>query len=481
MDRRRFLTHSLLAGLGLSSTPYARASRRPPAPQAPGPTLVVLNLLGGPDFRHIFTPRYDPSDLYSDAFWRAKARSHSIDPADTVALSARAESYLVPAAQEHQHFGIHPDCGWLATMFDQGHVGIVNNVYGSANRDHVHSTLILESGNPDSGPRDSQQSGWAGRLAHACDRNIVSVSNFMRPVCYGPSAFNPLGHDNARVIGASDSRNMGLYEFNGGLYEFDTEGSNWQADRRGYMSRALTSYYAAKSGTLPLGSPYRHLLQSEASLRTFGARMKELLNDSLENSVLPDALVGLYSESSPTRLNSQPFGLQVRNLYDIINAREVLDANIISAEYGGWDHHRTMRELIEPALDDIFGSDRGLDTLYSALPAQTAKDLVLVVYGEFGRQLVANGDDGVDHGVGNSMLVIGDGVRGGVYGDMFPLREVTEGRYDEPGADIEGLTSFHQVLGRVCEHLQPGSAEGVFPDWSTSDLESGLDLSQLFA
>ncbi|MGB0592362.1 MAG: DUF1501 domain-containing protein [Myxococcota bacterium] len=480
MNRRDFLTRSLLAGIGLSWSPHARARVRLPGPQESGPTLVVLNLLGGPDFRHIFTPRYDPSDLYSETFWRAKARSHSLDPADTAGLAARAESYIVPVAQEHQYFGIHPDCGWLAGMFNQGHVAIVNNVYGSTNRDHVHSTLILESGNPDSGPRDNQQSGWGGRLAHACDRNIVSVSNFVRPVCYGPSAINPLGHDNARVIGASDSRNMGLYEFNGGLYEFETGRSDWQSDRRGYMSRALTSYYAAKSGTLPIDSPYRHLLQSEASLRTFGARMKDLLNASLEASELPEALVGLYGETSPTRLNSLPFGLQVRNIYDILNAREVLEANVISAEYGGWDHHRTMRELIEPALEDIFGSQRGLDTLYSALPAETTEDLILVVYGEFGRQLVANGDEGVDHGVGNSMLVIGERVRGGVYGDMFPLREVTEGAYDEPGADIEGLTAFHQVLGRVCEHMKPGSAEDVLPGWSTSALELGLDLDQLF-
>ena len=480
MDRRHFLKSSLLTSLGLSLGPAARAVRAQSASQAPGPTLVVLNLLGGPDFRHIFTPRYDPSDLYSETFWRAKARSHSLDPADTAGLSARAESYLVPADEAHQSFGIHPDCGWLASMFDQGNVAIINNVYGSTNRDHVHSTLILESGNPDSGPRDNQQSGWAGRLAHACDRNIVSVSNFVRPVCYGPSALNPLGHDNSRVIGASDSRNMGLYEFGGGLYEFDDGTSDWQADRRGYMSRALTNYYAAKTGTLPIGSPYLHLLQSEASLRTFGARMKALLSDSLEASVLPDDIVGLYGEASPTRLNSLPFGLQIRNIYDIINAREVLEANVISAEYGGWDHHRTMRELIEPALSDIFGDDRGLSTLYSALPAEATSDIILVVYGEFGRQLTANGDDGVDHGVGNSMLVIGNRVQGGVYGDMFPMSEVTEGRYDEPGADIAGLTSFHQVLGRVCEAIKPGSAQSVLPGWSATDLESGLELSQLF-
>ena len=40
------------------------------------------------------------------------------------------------------------------------------------------------------------------------------------------------------------------------------------------------------------------------------------------------------------------------------------------------------------------------------------------------------------------MLLIGDKVRGGVYGDMFPMSEVSEGRYEESGADIVGKTSF---------------------------------------
>ena len=109
-----------------------------------------------------------------------------------------------------------------------------------------------------------------------------------------------------------------------------------------------------------------------------------------------------------------------------------------------------------------------------------ADELIIVIYGEFGRQLASNGDKGIDHGVGNSMLVIGKQVQGGVYGDMFPEREVTEKRFDEPGADIEGLTSFKQVLGRVCEKMTPGSADRVIPGWRDSDLEDGVSLTDLF-
>ena len=244
MNRRRFLQ----SPRGLSWAGVSPKCARYTLPQTTGGTDArCLKPLEDQTPARVY-PRFDPEDLYSDTFWRAKATSHALDPADVQGLEARAATYLSPTALEHQYFGIHPGCGWLKAMFDEGKVAIINNVYASTNRDHVHSTLILESGNLKSGPRDNQQSGWAGRLAYASDRNIVSVSNFVRPVCYGPSALNPLGHDNARVIGASDSRNMGLYEFNGGLYEFDASDSTGK-QIAGYMSRALRSYYAAKSGT----------------------------------------------------------------------------------------------------------------------------------------------------------------------------------------------------------------------------------------
>jgi len=63
---------------------------------------------------------------------------------------------------------------------------------------------------------------------------------------------------------------------------------------------------------------------------------------------------------------------------------------------------------------------------------------------------------------------------------MLPEREVLENRFEEPGADIEGLTSFKQVLGRICEKMNPGSAEVVIPGWADSDLEDGVSLAGLF-
>ncbi|MDP6944899.1 MAG: DUF1501 domain-containing protein, partial [Myxococcota bacterium] len=469
---------SMAAGVGLACAPRTLLAATGPD-NTPDTVVMLLNLEGGPDFRHVFVPPYDVSNPYSTSFWQARAFSHELKPEDLTGQESRASEYLLPENPQHQYFGIHPNCGWLKDMFDQGNVALINNVGASVNRDHSHSTLILESANTESNATDREQSGWGGRLAHECNRNIVSVTRAIRLVCYGPHDTDPNSHDNVRVISAEDSRNMGLYEFEG-----YGEG-DWQWSRRGHMSRALSTYYAAKAEELPKTSRYWPVIQREQSQRLFGRLMRDslygrLVGDALDNVTVPPELRALYTENSGNELTSHPFGQQMANIYDVMHALNLLDANIISADYIGWDHHRALREKIEPALLDIFGTGKGLDTLFTQL-GPLADKLIVLVYGEFGRQLAANGDGGIDHGIGNTMMLLGTQVNGGVYGEMFPEAEYHEGLFTVPSADIAGRTSFKQLLGQVCEKLCPGGADKVIPGWSATDLEDGVNLSNLFS
>ncbi len=92
-------------------------------------------------------------------------------------------------------------------------------------------------------------------------------------------------------------------------------------------------------------------------------------------------------------------------------------------------------------------------------------DGVLYVFTtDFGRQLKANGDFGTDHGSGNYMILVGHGVNGGTYGEMFPESEITGGvgptRYDQQGSDIEGrprLNTSSKASFRVVLQIEQGS------------------------
>jgi uncharacterized protein (DUF1501 family) len=169
---------------------------------------------------------------------------------------------------------------------------------------------------------------------------------------------------------------------------------------------------------------------------------------------------------------------QIRNLHDCFLCSDILGLRVASLEYGTWDSHKDQKDLIEPQFGNLFGDGKALDVLYQALPAEVSDNMVLVIAGEFGRQLRANGDSGSDHGRGNSMLLIGTGVRGGVYGDMFPEEEL--GRLEDRSPDIIGLTEIDHIFGAACDWVIPGSGDVVFPNRSSAALESGLNPGNLF-
>ena len=100
--------------------------------------------------------------------------------------------------------------------------------------------------------------------------------------------------------------------------------------------------------------------------------------------------------------------------------------------------------------------------------------MIILISGEFGRQLAANGNQGTDHGRGNNMIVVGPSIKGGLYGEMFPESEIE--KYDQPGADIDGLTSIERLFGSIADWMQPGSSNIVFPAIEESDLEPGVDF-----
>ncbi len=469
ISRRNFIKYSAAGALALSTCSL-------PGRVFAGPDtdtiLVTLMLDGGPDLRYLLTPPWDPNaGTYGNEFWTRRARTYEISPDNATELEAKWNEY------HHLNsggvsFGIEPGSAWLKDMFLANKVAVICNTFGSTNRNHAHSTITLERGDMAASGNDASKSGWGGRLVNACETNSCSLTSSIRQVCFGPHPVNPLDHDNTNVVDGSDTRQMGLFE-----YETDLGNNNWRWATQGIMSRALSSYYTAKNQEMASDSIYRPLLQSEQSVRSFG----RLVNTRLDSFPIPSALESLYTNGSANELDSAYFGRQMRNIYDTLACEDLLNTNVISTEYTGWDNHRHMHENIRPSLNDIFGTGKGLETLVSSLNSSQpgkAPRIVFMVYGEFGRQLSANGDYGTDHGTGNYCMLIGDRVNGGLYGEMFPAIEVP--KFSQAGTDIEGRTSFLQIIGRVCEQIKTGSGETTVPGWQTSAIESGVNLSGLF-
>ena len=86
--------------------------------------------------------------------------------------------------------------------------------------------------------------------------------------------------------------------------------------------------------------------------------------------------------------------------------------------------------------------------------------VTVVTISEFGRRLEQNGDNGVDHGYGNAMLVLGAGVAGGSVRGRWPgLATTTDG-------DLSVSQDYRSVLWEVLASRFPdvtGDRATIFP------------------
>lgn len=472
MKRRDFLKYSL-ASLALAGIDFNRLYAKESG-VIQKPIIVNLVLDGGADFRHIFSPIFsEDKSSYGYNFWKNRASAHNLDSNNLASLQARSDEYL-KVTKDNFSFGINPKASWLKDEFEKGNVAIVNNIINSTNRDHSHSLLKLESGEPLAGAHDFERSGWGGRLARELNANIVSLTRNVRLFCNAPNGDDWLNHNNDIVISASDSRNMGLYEYNTKA-DIENGEKRYKWSSKAILSRSLSSYYEAKRDLIAPNSPYYKFIQHEKLLIEFGRK----INEKLATTPEPTALIELYDKNSDSVLESRYFAKQIRNLYDSLICRDILNMQVASLEYGGWDSHKKQIEWIEPKIEDIFGSDRGLDRVTKLIKQdmpEVSENVIFVISSEFGRQLASNGDNGTDHGRGSSVIIIGDGVNGGIYGDMFPKSEIE--RFSIPNEDINGLTSMEKLLASICNKFGDSVGDKIF-NLKSSVVESGVDLSKI--
>ncbi|TNE43318.1 MAG: DUF1501 domain-containing protein [Deltaproteobacteria bacterium] len=469
--RRRNFIHSIFWGSLLAGTGFHfRNLQASPFPGSDKRTLVNLLLEGGPDFRHLLVPEFKTDgQSYGNNYWTARATAHRIN-ATNESMEARWKQYL-RVEKDGVVFGIHPKAEWLKDMFQAGNVAIINNALHSTTRDHAHSLLVLQSGDMNTGRNDRARSGWGGRLAQLAKGRVISMTPFTKLFCNGEHPTNPLDHDNSSVLSGSQLRQFALYYPEILKTNPDANGSE------AVLTRALRSYYEANRKAIPTNSPFYRFVQHEKVLR----ELSDQLTTRLKSVPVPSGMKTLFDNESSNLVN-RGFGLQLRNLYDAFACADILDFRVGSIAYEGWDSHKHQINSIEPKFEDIFGKGKGLDLLFQALQKDMPKayeNLVLVISGEFGRQLMSNGDEGTDHGRGNSILLIGKNVKGGIYGDMFPANEIQ--RFRRPNEDIRGLTGIDRVFAEVCNWVESGSGDTIFSNHKSSPLEQGLDLGKILS
>lgn len=137
------------------------------------------------------------------------------------------------------------------------------------------------------------------------------------------------------------------------------------------------------------------------------------------------------------------------------------DVEVLTLDYGGWDHHRNLGAQDGMMAMQLDGLARGLSAFARDLGPDLGR-VTLVAFSEFGRRAAENASGGLDHGHGGTMLVLGGHVKGGRVHGCWP----TLGADALDDGDLAITTDARDVLAEIALERFGASALGnVFPSF----------------
>lgn len=164
-----------------------------------------------------------------------------------------------------------------------------------------------------------------------------------------------------------------------------------------------------------------------------------------------------YTPSNGAVYPSGPFAAGLRSVATMLKAG--LDLECCVVDFDGWDHHVEMgpSDGLYASMLDTFA--RAVEAFYLDLKNSGIR-YTLVAHSEFGRRVGPNLSEGCDHGFGNAMFLMGDGIDGGRVLTQWPGLDpssLNEG-------DLDVTIDYRDVLAEVAERrLGSPDAGPLFP------------------
>jgi uncharacterized protein (DUF1501 family) len=302
---------------------------------------------------------------------------------------AIAEKDVIKAAPG---FGFHPSLVGFERLHKDGRLAIVHGCgYERPSLSHFSSMGFWHTGVPNGG----EPLGWLGRLA---DQR------------YPPSARNVIVN-----IGSSQSLAV-----RGGRH------SPLVFDDPARFRREGTD--AEKAAIERLSQP-----------RAAANPMLEFLSSAAYNAAASSDLVRQASASYRTTVDygiGGGLGGNLQRVAALIAAKMPTRLYYVSYAGNSFDTHVQQADLHSRLLmytaDAVHGFVKDLERM------GRAADVAVVMFTEFGRRVEENGSLGTDHGTATPMFVIGQGVKGGFYGQAPSLTDLDDG-------NLKMTTDFRRV------------------------------------
>ncbi|MDZ7750883.1 MAG: DUF1501 domain-containing protein [Gammaproteobacteria bacterium] len=154
-----------------------------------------------------------------------------------------------------------------------------------------------------------------------------------------------------------------------------------------------------------------------------------------------------------------PFGVGLSGAAELLLTDP--DLAVITLDLGGWDTHRHQGGDEGTQARRMAVLATGLDAFLAHLGPRR-NDVAVLVQTEFGRTVEENASGGTDHGRAATWMVVGGGVRGGLYlNSGWPGLDPA---YLEGGRYLAGTIDYRDVYGELlAAHLGATGLDAILP------------------
>ncbi|MBC9911462.1 DUF1501 domain-containing protein [Chitinophaga varians] len=376
LNRRRFLQVGSLASAAVLMPKFLKALETGALVPPGNKVLVIVQLSGGNDGLNTIIP------YRNDIYYRSRP-----------ALGIKRETAL----SLNDDLGIHPSLDGLKALYDDGSMGILNNVgYPNPDRSHFRSMDIWHSA---SQANEIWNDGWVGRYLDAqcngCDKPTQALEI-----------------DDTLSLALKGEHNKGLALTDPGRL------SNTSNDRF-----------------------FKDLLQQHAHEDEH--HNVEYLYKTMGETISSAAYIQQQFKTYQSKENypGTELGRNMRTIANLIMSD--INTKVYYVSHGSFDTHvnqqdqqaRLFKQLSEALT--VFTGDLKKNNRF--------QDVVVMTFSEFGRRVSQNASGGTDHGTANNMFLIGGGLkRQGVLNEGPDLMNLKDG-------DLQYKVDFKSVYATLLD------------------------------
>ena len=358
--------------------------------------LVVVYLSGGNDSLSTIVPYLDPN-------YTVRRPTIAIPAANVLQIGSDSSGVAL---------GLHPRLTGLKSIFDAGRLAVIQRT-GYANQSRSHFTGFDIWGTASTS--NTSGTGWLGRYL---DSQKMPVDPL---IAWNTQRETPRPLM-ARLVGVPAITNPATYAFSS---------PNTGAEA-GYERTAQTKI----SSHIPVDRPHLAFVNSQTQ--------------AAMNTLDRVATVATYRPANTYPTNG--FGQALTAVAGAMNKQ--IGTKVFWVQTGGFDTHATQGVNQGAYFNLMATLNDGLKAFYDDLSAQgMLSNTLVLVYSEFGRRITENGSQGTDHGAGANMMVLGGGVRGGIFGTAPNLNtDPANPTLENSAGDVKYETDFRSVYAKILDN-----------------------------